>query len=76
MFKWHDVKVEKIYSWRGLIYGVQKPCLSIFGGDEFKIYFDMRLRYNGRDNGSIVYSSRDGGEVIGKSFFTGARYIQ
>lgn len=36
----------------------------------------MRFRYNGRNNGQIVYSSRHAGEAIGKSHSTGARALK
>ena len=44
-------------------------------GDETKIYLIMRSRYNGRNNGSICFSSRMAGDLINKSHHTGARAL-
>ena len=51
------------------------PAFQVLSGDEFKIYFEMRSLYNGRNNGEIVYSSRQAGDCIGKNHRTGARAI-
>ena len=51
----------------------QCPARQALSGDAWLIYTDMRFRYNGRNNGQIVYSSRHAGDAIGKSHSTGAR---
>ena len=51
------------------------PAFKVLSGDEFKIYFEMRSLYNGRNNGRITYSSRQAGDCIGKDFRTGARAL-
>lgn len=51
------------------------PARQALSGDEWLIYTDMRFRYNGRNNGQIVYSSRQAGDAIGKSHSTGARAL-
>jgi len=53
----------------------QSPAIQALTGDQFKIYFDMRSCYNGRNNGYIIYSSRRAGECVGKSHQTGARAL-
>lgn len=52
------------------------PALRALTGDEFRVYFDMRSRYNGSNNGNIVYSSRQAGAAIDKSHNTGARALK
>jgi len=53
----------------------KSPAYKALSGDQVKIYLDMLSCYNGRNNGQIVYSSRRGGELIGKSHSTAARAI-
>ena len=52
------------------------PAFQSLSGDERAVYIAMRFRYNGRNNGSIQFSSRQAGEAINKSHSTGARAIQ
>ena len=51
------------------------PAFQALSGDEVKIYLVMRSRYNGKNNGSICFSSREAGVVINKSHNTGARAL-
>jgi len=50
-----------IYKWE-----MDRPAYKALSGDQAKIYFDIRTRYNGRNNGAIAYSTRRAAEVIGK----------
>lgn len=52
------------------------PAFRSLSGDQFKIYWDMRCRYNGQNNSFIVYSSRQAGECINKSHVTGSRALK
>ena len=52
------------------------PAFQSLTGDQFKIYWDMRCRYNGKNNGQIVYSNRQAGACIGKSHVTGSRALK
>ncbi|MGJ8562840.1 MAG: hypothetical protein ACSHXY_04740 [Alphaproteobacteria bacterium] len=54
----------------------RSPAGRALSGDEWLVYIDLRFRYNGRNNGEIVYSSRAAGEAIGKSHVTGARALR
>jgi len=51
------------------------PARKALSGDEWLIYCELRSRYNGRNNGQIIYSSRQAGDAIHKSHSTGARAL-
>lgn len=44
--------------------------------NEVRVYFEIRGRYNGRNNGSIPLSTREAGTVCHKSNSTGARALE
>jgi len=73
----HSTKKERddkrflfIYKWE-----LVSPAYKALTGDEVRVYQDMRIRYNGRNNGRIVYPSRQAGKVIHKSHVTGGKRI-
>lgn len=54
----------------------KSPAFRDLSGDEFLVYFDLRTRYDGKNNGEIVYSSRQAGARIKKSHTTGSRILK
>ena len=54
----------------------KSPAFCDLSGDQFKIYWALRCRYDGKNNGQIAYSAREAGECIGKSFATGSRALK
>ena len=57
-------------------YEYKCAAFNALSGDEFKIYFEMRTRYNGRNNGEIVYSNRQAGECIDKTHPVGGKALR
>ena len=73
----HSTKKERddkryllIHKWE-----MVSPAYKALTGDEVRVYQDMRIRYNGRNNGRIVYPTRQAGKVIHKSHITGGKRI-
>lgn len=66
-----DTRYLFVYKWE-----LDCPAYRALSGDQVRVYQDIRVRYNGSNNGSIKYSARRAGEVIHKHHSTGARALE
>ena len=54
---------------------LKSPAFRALTGDEVRVYIEMRMRYNGRNNGDIVFGGQMAGHAIHKSKATGSRIL-
>lgn len=65
-----DSRHVRIYS-----YEYNSPAFRALTPNERVVYFELRKRYNGSNNGRIALSAREAGEVCHKSKNVGARAL-
>lgn len=58
------------------IWELRCPAYRALHPNEHRVYFEIRSRYNGRNNGRISFSSIEAGNCLHKSKSTGARAIK
>ena len=51
---------------------LKSPAFRALTGDQVRVYIEMRMRYNGKNNGQIVFGTDTAGKVVHKQKKTGA----
>lgn len=51
---------------------LKSPAFRALTGDQVRVYIEMRMRYDGKNNGQIVFGTDTAGKVVHKQKKTGA----
>lgn len=75
----HSTKGERTKAERFLVlkaWELNSPAFRALTGDQVRVYLDMRMHYDGKNNGQIVYGTEKAGKIVHKKKQTGARILE